>query len=69
MTQAQYIGQQIAALRLSAGLTQKELGGLCGWDGGRQSRIESGKFNLTLKTLELVSNALGKRLRVGFDGV
>lgn len=52
------IGQKIAALRTRAEMSQAELAGKCGWDQVRQSRIEAGKYNLTVRTMVRLTAAL-----------
>lgn len=57
------IGNRIRFLRLSAGMTQKELGELCGVDGSAIRRYESGRGNPTCKSLFVLAHALGCNLR------
>lgn len=54
----QKIGQEIKQIRKRKKISQAELAGLLGWDKAYLSRIESGKQNLTIKTLSDISKAL-----------
>ena len=56
----------IKQARIDAGLSQAKLAKLCGWDGGRQSRLESGLENPTVKTLERIAKAINKQLYINF---
>ncbi|HON29060.1 MAG TPA: helix-turn-helix transcriptional regulator, partial [Mesotoga infera] len=51
-------------LRVEKGLTQKKLSDLTGIAVPTLSRIESGKQNLSFKTMQTLVNALGGRLLV-----
>lgn len=55
----QRIGQAVAALRTSKGLTQRDLAELTGLTHGHIGRIETGRYSLTLDTLAKVAAALG----------
>ena len=52
--------------RIKAGLSQAKLAKLCGWEAGRQSRLESGKENPTVKTLERIAKAINRQLFITF---
>lgn len=51
-------GNIIRTLRVGAGLTQKQLGDLCGMADSAIRRYESGSGNPTEKTLQRIANAL-----------
>lgn len=51
-------GNLIRALRVGAGLTQKQLGDLCGMADSAIRRYESGRGNPTEKTLQRIADAL-----------
>jgi DNA-binding XRE family transcriptional regulator len=53
----------VAALRLAAGLSQKQLGEKCGIEQPHVSRYESGRIEPSLTTAQCLANALG----VGLD--
>lgn len=53
------IGGNIKAARKKAGLTQKQLGDLCGMADSAIRRYESGRGNPTTKTLTRIAEALG----------
>ena len=59
-------GQEIAGMRRSLGLSQKEFAANMGVSQQLISRIEKGKENISLITLVNISRALGKRVRVDF---
>lgn len=52
------VGQKIKQARESKGLTQQELAYLCNMEKSNISRIESGRTNLTLKSLNSISKFL-----------
>ena len=53
------IGQRIAALRKLAELSQEELAGRAGLQRTHISRIEAGKYAVTLETVQAIAHALG----------
>lgn len=53
------IGQRIATLRKLAGLTQEELAGRAGLQRTHVSRIEAGKYAVTLEVVQAIAHALG----------
>lgn len=53
------IGTRIKSLRLEKGLTQKQLGDLCGMADSAIRRYESDKGNPTEKTINRIADALG----------
>jgi transcriptional regulator with XRE-family HTH domain len=52
------IGQRIASLRKLAGFTQEELAFRAGIQRTHLGRIESGKYAVTLETLQTIAEAL-----------
>ncbi|MFN5984148.1 MAG: helix-turn-helix domain-containing protein [Fluviicola sp.] len=52
------VGEKIKENRLKNNLTQMDLASLCNIERSNLSRIESGKSNVTLQTLVLISDAL-----------
>ena len=52
------IGQRIAALRKLAGLSQEQLSERAGLQRTHISRIEAGKYAVTLETLQAIAEAL-----------
>lgn len=52
--------------RREKGITQKELSELTGIAQGDISKLENGSANPSVKTLERVASALGKRLKIEF---
>lgn len=56
---------ELIAARKEKGLTQKELGKLCGLTQGAIARIERGTVSPSISTMTRVLTALGKRLYIG----
>ena len=52
-------GSRIKFYRLLAGMTQEELSELLEMDTSQYGKIERGKTNITLSTLQDISNKLG----------
>jgi transcriptional regulator with XRE-family HTH domain len=52
------IGKQIQKLRESKGLSQQDLAAKCNFEKSNMSRLEAGRVNPTLSTLEKVAKAL-----------
>lgn len=59
----QYISGRIKYLRKERRLTVQELAYRCDMERSNLSRIEAGRTNLTVKTLCIICNALGIKLR------
>ena len=53
------IGHRIMALRKLAGLGQEQLSELAGLQRTHVSRIEAGKYAVTLETIQAIAEALG----------
>lgn len=54
----QVFGNKVRELRIQQGLSQDELAFYCGIDRPQISKIEQGKVNVTLDTIERLSQAL-----------
>ena len=52
------IGKQIQKFRELKGISQQDLAAKCNFEKSNMSRLESGRVNPTLSTLEKVANAL-----------
>ena len=52
------VGKQIQKLRDSKGLSQQDLAAKCNFEKSNMSRLEAGRVNPTLSTLEKVAKAL-----------
>ena len=52
------VGKQIQKLRELKGLSQQDLAAKCNFEKSNMSRLEAGRVNPTLSTLEKVANAL-----------
>lgn len=53
------IGQQLAMMRKSKGMTQEELARLCGLTQNHITRIENGCYNVGLYQVHLIARAMG----------
>lgn len=62
---AEILAYQFKELRKSKNLTQEQLAERTGIEKGQISRIENGKYNLTLATINKIATALGAK--VNFD--
>jgi transcriptional regulator with XRE-family HTH domain len=60
-------GKQVARLRASLNLSQEDFATKCGWDRTRQSKIESGSFNLTIESLIAIANASKMNLDINYS--
>lgn len=52
------VGKQIQKLRELKGLSQQDLAAKCNFEKSNMSRLEAGKVNPTLSTLEKVASAM-----------
>jgi transcriptional regulator with XRE-family HTH domain len=52
------LGSRIKKIRLEKGMAQNELANKCNFENASLSRIESGKTNLTLRSLYKICKAL-----------
>lgn len=52
------IGKRIVEIRKSKNLSQQDLAALCNYEKSNMSRIEYGKSNITVGTLNKIANAL-----------
>lgn len=62
---AEVLAQQLKELRLKKNLSLTELANKIGMEKGQLSKIENGKFNLTLATINRIAVALDAK--VNFD--
>jgi transcriptional regulator with XRE-family HTH domain len=61
------LGKQIQKLRESKGLSQQDLAAKCNFEKSNMSRLEAGRVNPTLSTLEKVVKALDISLQELFS--
>ena len=61
------IGLRIKYLRKQAGLSQEKLARKIAFDRTIISKIESGKYNVTINTLEQICDGIGVTLKDFFD--
>lgn len=64
MTHRECIGQQLAALRNKQGLTTRQLADMCGVTYVNISKIEHGRYNVSIDILQKVCDALGADIRI-----
>lgn len=53
------VGKRIKEIRVEKKISQQELADLCGIEPSNMSRLEAGRANATLSTIEVVSKNLG----------
>lgn len=58
------IGRQLAGLRRESGMTQKEVAERAGIRHEHLSRIEAGRYAVTLETVQAIAEALGASVEV-----
>lgn len=56
------IGKRIQEIRIKKRLTQAELAALANIDQGNISKIEKGRYNITVELLARIADALGCRV-------
>lgn len=59
--------KSILDIRNELGMTQKDLSEITGIHQSEISKIENGNANPSVKTLERIANAFGKKLKIGFE--
>ena len=64
MNERERIGARIAELRKSLGMTQEELAGKCGLQRTTVSKIERGRFSVSVDMLSRICEVLGSRLEI-----
>ena len=52
------VGKRIQEIRIEKNISQQDLAAKCNFEKSNMSRLEAGRSNATLSTLEVVSNAL-----------
>jgi transcriptional regulator with XRE-family HTH domain len=57
------VGNRIKALRQAKGVTQDQLAELSGLNRTHLYRLENGKQSMTLRTLKIIADTLGVRVR------
>lgn len=62
------IGEKIRTLRTKKGLTQKQLGDLCGMADSAIRRYENGRANPKIETLQRIAAALDVKIYYSEDG-
>jgi transcriptional regulator with XRE-family HTH domain len=52
------VGKRIQQIRIEKNISQQDLAASCNFEKSNMSRLEAGRANATLSTLEIVSKAL-----------
>lgn len=52
------VGRRIQEIRIEKNLSQQDLAAKCNFEKSNMSRLEAGRSNATLSTIEIVANAL-----------
>lgn len=52
------VGKRIQKIRIEKNISQQDLAAKCNFEKSNMSRLEAGRANATLSTLEIVSKAL-----------
>ena len=53
------VGKRIREIRIEKNISQQDLAAKCNFEKSNMSRLESGRSNATLSTLEIVAKSLG----------
>jgi len=61
------VGQRIKTIREEKGFTQQDLADLCNFEKSNMSRIETGRTNLTLKSMFTICEALNIQIKQLLD--
>lgn len=61
------VGKRIQKIRIEKDISQQDLAAKCNFEKSNMSRLEAGKTNATLSTLEIVSKALEINIIELFD--
>lgn len=64
MTHREYIGRQITALRIKQGLTVRQLADICGVTYVNISKIENGRYNVSIDILSKICSAMGAEIKI-----
>lgn len=66
---AEILAFKLKELRKEKNLTQSQLAEKLGMEKGQISKIENGKFNLTLATINKIASALGVRINFSLQAI
>ena len=61
------VGNRIKEIRIQKEISQQDLAAKCNFEKSNMSRIEAGKTNMTLSTIEIIVKALDVRLADLFE--
>ena len=57
------IGERIRSVRMQKNMNQQDLAARCNFEKSNMSRIESGRTNLTVRSLDRIARALDVKIR------
>ena len=63
------LGRNIKNIREEKGMTQQELASLCDFETSNMSRIEAGRSNFTVGTLNKIATSLGIKIKDLFKNI
>lgn len=64
MTNREKIGQQVATIRNKQGLTTRQLADMCGVTYVNISKIENGRYNVSIDILNKICFAMGAKIKI-----
>ena len=64
MNNREYIGKRIAEIRQAKGLSIRQLADLCGVSAQNITKIEHGRYNVSIDILGKICEALGCRIEI-----
>ena len=64
MNHREYIGKRVAEIRQAKGLSIRQLAELCGVTAQNITKIEHGKYNVSVDILGKICNALGCKIEI-----
>ena len=64
MTNREKIGQQLATIRNKQGLTTRQLADMCGVTYVNISKIENGRYNVSIDILNKICFAMGAKIKI-----
>ena len=64
MNNREYIGKRVAEIRQAKGLSIRQLADLCGVSAQNITKIEHGRYNVSIDILGKICEALGCRIEI-----
>lgn len=66
MTKRKSIGRQINTIRLKLGLSVRQLADICGVNYVNISKIENGRYNVSIDILSKICSAMGTEIKIDY---